>query len=170
MSSGRVAAKRWYREPWPWLLMVAPLMSVIGGIAMVFVSLASNDGLVADDYYRQGLAINQQLTRDSAAAAGHYRAHLLFTPSLDRARVTLSGDTVPRALLMRLSHPTRAGFDRVVTLRAAGHGMYESELPPLAPGRWRVAIEDEGSTWRLAGEWHVPGELSLKLAALPKEG
>ena len=80
------------------------------------VSLANNDGLVADDYYKQGLAINQQLSRQQAAAVGHYRAHVLFTPALDRVRVTLTGDAPPEVLVMRFNHATRAGFDRVLTL------------------------------------------------------
>lgn len=164
------AAKRWYHEPWPWFLMAAPIASVVGGVAMLFVSLASNDGLVAEDYYKQGLAINQTLTRERTAAAGHYRAHVLFTPALDRTRVTLTGDAVPSALVMRLSHPTRAGFDRVVTLLRTGEATYEADLRGIAAGRWNVALEDERSTWRLSGEWRAPGELSLYLSVPPKEG
>lgn len=170
IAPARTNPTPWHREPWPWLLMAAPLMSIIGGITILCVSLASNDGLVADDYYKQGLAINQQLTRERAAAAGHYRAHVLFTPSLDRVRITFAGDVRPDVLVMRFNHSTRAGFDRVVMLKPTSGNTYEAELPPLAPGRWHVAIEDDRSSWRLTGEWQAPQELSLSFPARPKEG
>jgi hypothetical protein len=170
MSPARVNPTPWHREPWPWLLMAAPLMSIIGGIAILFISLASNDGLVADDYYKQGLAINQQLTREQAATAGHYRAHVLFTPALDRVRITFAGDGRPDVLVMRFNHATRAGFDRVVFLKRTSEDTYEAGLPSLATGRWHVAIEDDRSSWRLTGEWQAPQELSLSFPVRPKEG
>jgi hypothetical protein len=49
------------------MLIAPPLVSVIGGIALVWVAIATDDGLVTPDYYRQGIAINQRLTREQAA-------------------------------------------------------------------------------------------------------
>ena len=170
MSPVRTNSTPWHREPWPWLLMAAPMVSVIGGITILMVSLANNDGLVADDYYKQGLAINQQLSRQQAAAVGHYRAHVLFTPALDRVRVTLTGDAPPEVLVMRFNHATRAGFDRVLTLERTSRSTYEANLPALAAGRWHLAIEDDGSSWRLTGEWQAPHELSLSFPARAQEG
>jgi hypothetical protein len=47
--------------------MVPPFASVIGGIALAWAAIASNDGLVTPDYYRQGIEINARLTREQAA-------------------------------------------------------------------------------------------------------
>ncbi|RPI42555.1 MAG: hypothetical protein EHM59_17550, partial [Betaproteobacteria bacterium] len=52
--------KPWYREPWPWLLMAAPAAAVLAGAVTLALAIQSYDGLVAEDYYKQGLAVNQQ--------------------------------------------------------------------------------------------------------------
>jgi hypothetical protein len=152
----------WYREPWPWLLMAGPALVVAAGAATLWLAMASNDGLVADDYYKRGLAINQSLQRDLAARAGGYQAHLLADAG--RVRVTLSGEGTPAALRLTLAHPTRAGLDRTVRL-APRAGGYEGEVGALAPGSWHAALEDEGGNWRLHGVWRVPQQHALRLEA-----
>jgi hypothetical protein len=149
---------RWYRSKWPWLLMAAPAFAVFGGVATLLFALSSSDGLVADDYYKRGLAINQTLSRDHAAAAGHYRARVMFNESLDRVRVVLSGDTAPAALTLRLVHPTRAGRDRVVALARRAAGVYEGALEPVVAAHWSVSVEDSAGAWRLSGSWLASGE------------
>ena len=154
----------WYRSKWPWLLMAAPAFAVVGGAAMLMLALASNDGLVADDYYKRGLAINQTLSRDRAAEAGHYRARVMFNPAFDRVRVIVSGDAVAAALTLRLVHPTRIGQDRVVALTAQPGGVYEGAFEPVAAERWGVSLEDAAGAWRLAGSWRAADGPVLELA------
>lgn len=60
-------AKPWHQQLWPWMLIAPPLVSVIGGIALVWVAIATDDGLVTPHYYREGISINQRLTREQAA-------------------------------------------------------------------------------------------------------
>jgi hypothetical protein len=60
-------ATPWYRQLWPWLIMAPPFVSVIAGIALAWTAVVSNDGLVTPDYYKQGIEINQRLTREQAA-------------------------------------------------------------------------------------------------------
>lgn len=45
-------AAPWYRQLWPWLLIAPPLASVIGGVALLWIAIASNDGLVTPDSTR----------------------------------------------------------------------------------------------------------------------
>ena len=59
--------KPWYREPWPWLLMSGPAIVVVAGIITTVLAVRTHDGLVVDDYYKQGLAVNKDLSRDLAA-------------------------------------------------------------------------------------------------------
>jgi hypothetical protein len=139
----------WYREPWPWILMAGPAAVVAAGAITLWIAFAGADGLVAGDYYRQGLAINKVIAREQAAA------RLGIGAELERRsgslRVRLQGAS-PDALFVHLAHATRAGYDARLRLARKLDGWYEAALPELPPGRWRVAIEDPQGRWRIAKE------------------
>ena len=141
--------KPWYREPWVWGLMAAPAAALFGGVAMLWLALESADGLVAEDYYRQGLGINKVLAREEAARAQGISADLSLQE--DRISVTLKG-AQPEALFAHLVHATRAGQDLRVRLAPGKDGTYSATLPPLPAGRWRIVIEDPRASWRIARE------------------
>jgi hypothetical protein len=153
----------WHREPWPWALIAGPAAVIVAGGITIWLAVSSNDGLVADDYYRRGLAINQVLIRDRVAATLGMRATVTEDAS-GALRVSLAGGNAPPpALRLRLVHPTRAGDDRTLALSRAGHGVYRAEPAPLPAGRRRVILEDEAGTWRLSGEWTLPAATALEL-------
>ena len=62
-------ARPWYREPWPWLLMAGPAIVVVAALVTAYLAVSSDDGVVADDYYKRGLVINRVLEREQRAAA-----------------------------------------------------------------------------------------------------
>jgi hypothetical protein len=47
--------------------MLMPATAVVAGFITLWLAITSFDGLVADDYYKQGLAINQTLAKIVAA-------------------------------------------------------------------------------------------------------
>ena len=141
--------KPWYREPWPWLLMAGPAAVLVAGAATIWIAFASADGLVAEDYYRQGLAINKRLSREAAARQLGLDASVTFPEG--RIRVELKGQS-PEALFVHLAHATRAGHDQRLRLAPAGAGAYETSLPPRAAGRWRIVVEDPRGSWRIVKE------------------
>ena len=138
----------WYREPWPWLLMSGPAAVLVAGAVTTWIAFASADGLVVDDYYKQGLSINKRLAREEAARKQGISAAVSLQK--DVLRVRLSG-AAPEALFVHLVHATRAGHDQRLRLAPAG-GAYEAALPPLAPGRWTMVIEDPRGSWRIVKE------------------
>ena len=152
----------WYREPWPWLLMAGPAIVVVAGFFTLALAIQSADGLVADDYYKEGKAINKMITRDAVAQKLGYRAQLNLTAA---GTVTLSFvDALPAsgALRLTLHHPTREGFDRQFLLTRATDGSYSAAMPPINASRWSMTLEDEASTWRLTGDWRA-GEKTVAL-------
>lgn len=142
------AAPRWYREPWPWLLMAGPAAVLAAGAATIWIAFASADGLVAEDYYKEGLAINRVLAREEAARRLGVSGELSFAPG--RLAVELKG-AAPEALFAHLAHATRSGHDLRLRL-APDKGVYAAQLPPLPAGRWRIAIEDPRGAWRIVKE------------------
>lgn len=153
----------WYAVPFVWLLIALPLASVVGGFAMLYLAVASNDGLVVDDYYRHGKEINRALDRDRAAAALGLRALLLLDERRHAARVllNLSRERLPQQLEVIFQHATRQGFDRRLLLMRAEGGAYETVLEGLAPGHYYIQLAT--GTWRLVGSIHLPQDARAEI-------
>ena len=144
------AGRPWYREPWPWLLIVPPAIAIVAGVVTIWLAIASADGLVADDYYKRGLAINQDLRRDTIAAERGIDAAVSLRDAV--LRIELSGNAAPEALFVRLVHAARAGHDQRLRLPLIAAGIYETALDALPPGHWRVVVEDPQGQWRVVKE------------------
>ncbi|MEF8761512.1 MAG: FixH family protein [Candidatus Accumulibacter sp. UW25] len=118
---------------------------IIAGFITAYLAVISNDGLVEDDYYKQGLTVNQRTARDQRAGELAIEADLVVGGSGDRIRALLRGNEefqLPEALTLRIVHPTRPGFDQAVVLRSEGGGVYAGvltagagSLAPCARGR-----------------------------------
>jgi hypothetical protein len=144
-----MTSKAWYREPWPWILMSGPAAVIVAGAVTTWMAFATEDGLVADDYYKRGLAINAVLRREQAAAQRGIDAQVVR--SAGRVRVLLRG-VEPPVLFLSLVHATRAGNDLRLRLERAPDGSYAAALPPLAAGHWRAVVDDPLGEWRVVKE------------------
>jgi hypothetical protein len=142
--------------------MAGPAATIVAGAVTVWLAVSSADGLVADDYYRRGLAINQEIRRDQAvldlgiaasveARDGVLRVRLNFSRQAPAAsRQPSAAD--PELLLAQLVHATRAGHDQRLRLARVAPGLYEAVLPALPAGRWRLVLEDPRREWRIVKE------------------
>ena len=154
----------WYREPWPWLLGAPPVVAIVAGTITIGIAVGSFDGVVADDYYRQGLAINRVIEREAHASSLGITAQVLFNPSGDRVRVTVSGDVAPaQSLQLALVRSARAGNDQRVRLEPIGPGLYEAQLERPVSGRWQLQLEDGERRWRVSGQTMLPAEGAIRL-------
>jgi len=141
---------KWYREPYVWLVISIPITAVIAGTVTAWLAVRSDDGLVADDYYRQGLEINKTLARDQAAGSYALEAQVAFDQEKKLLHVTLRGNDqfhVPETITLTFLHPTRGGLDRRVMLRRVSGAIYEAALPELPAHHWYLQIEADD--WRI---------------------
>lgn len=149
--------KPWYREPWPWILMAGPAAVIVAAVFSAYLAISTSDGLIADDYYKQGLAVNKTI-----ASSEYARKHGLsvglriieggFAMKLSARDKAFAS---PKSLVVTLSHPTRAGMDQTSTFELTGDS-YVGKLRLPASGHWIVLIEDEPKTWRLLGNVVLP--------------
>jgi hypothetical protein len=129
--------------------MSGPAAVLVAGAATTWIAFAGADGLVADDYYRRGLAINKVIAREQEAGRLGITAGVFLEEKV--LRVKLNGAN-PEALFVHLAHATRAGHDIRLRLAPVSPGAYEAALPELPRGRWHVVIEDPRGTWRIVRE------------------
>jgi hypothetical protein len=157
----------WYREPWVWLMIAFPLSAVIGGVITIYLAVVTSDGLVVDDYYKRGKAINMVLARDVAAA--HYQLRASIDIDLRDNRVQLLLESaiaeLPETLTFSLLHPTRPGHDQIIILQHAGEGVYHGSIDELDRSKWYLQLEADD--WRLSGSVQIPQSGSLVL--LPED-
>ena len=50
-------AKPWYRQLWPWLLIIPPAAAVIGGAFTLYLAITRPDVLVRQDCVRDGVVM-----------------------------------------------------------------------------------------------------------------
>jgi len=166
-------AKPWYRQFWPWFIMVPPAASVIGGVLTFFLA-GGEPSMVVDDYGRIAMATEQRAERSRHAEELGLAARIMLESgpsgqSGGQARqvtVTLTqragaGDRTGD-LVFKLIHPLREEQD--LTIRLTGsRGQYVGHLEFL-PGRYYVSLADLAGTWRLTGEL-TAGTTLLELSA-----
>ncbi|MBL8449136.1 MAG: hypothetical protein E6Q99_06975 [Elusimicrobia bacterium] len=156
----------WYRERWPWILMAGPLAVVIAGAVTLWLAVRSFDGLVEDDYYKQGLEVNRRLQRDHKASDLGLAADLMVSGSQVRVIVLARAPAqLPATLNAKFIHPTQSGQDRQAVLAAEGQGLYGGKLSAEISGRWIVTLEEPGGSWRLQGEWQSGTQEALRLGS-----
>lgn len=157
----------WYKQFWPWALITLPTVAVIASIATLMIAMHEPDGVVADDYYKRGLAINQVIERDERATAMGLAAAITLNAEQGKSMVVLTA-RVPlddETISLKFLHPTRAHQDYEVHLKRVAAGVYLGAFKSLAAGNWHVHIEAEDDTWRLIGRLQQPQETSARLTA-----
>ena len=153
----------WYREPWVWLMIAFPMSAVIGGMITIYLAVTTSTGMVVDDYYERGKAINLVLARDEAAARYQLRASidLDMRDNLVQLQLESAEASMPKMLTFSLLHPTQPGRDQVIMLRHAGDGVYYGDIDEVARGSWYLQLATDD--WRLSGKLQVPAVETLVL-------
>ena len=103
-----------------------------------------------EDYYKTGLAINQQLEKQRIATDRSLIAELSVLDERLQLRITGLDGMPP--LRLRLFHPLEADRDFSVTLQASAPGLYVAALPAAVAPNWHWALDDGAdSVWQLDG-------------------
>lgn len=146
--------------------MAGPGLVIVAGAITVWLAVDSYDGLVSDDYYKQGLAVNQRIHRDKEAGRHGAQAELIRSDNNLRLFLRMKdGSALPPSIVVKITHPTRAGLDQNLTLVAEGQGLYAGKLTSDISGRWHVVLEDTAGQWRLMGDWRADQAEPLLLVA-----
>lgn len=152
----------WHREPFMWLVVGIPLLTVVAGLSTVYIAHKHSDTIVSDEFRKEGLAIQHDPTRDLAAARIGAHAQLDIAPDRLRVRLNLANGTSPSSLVAVLSHATRAELDRLIVLSRTSDGAYEARFEALDAGHWYVEVSPSDRSWRLRGNFStIPTQLEL---------
>ena len=154
-------SKPWHKFPLVWMMFAIPFSAVIMGVVMIWLAVDTDDGLVADDYYKQGLAINDVISLDKKAAELGLSAIIEFDNDARIIRLRFEKgllEAYPKSLPLQLQHATRENSDISVLL---DHGIDDQYIghvgQSISEGIWYFEISDKESdaNWKLKARSHV---------------
>lgn len=124
---------------------------------MIWISVETADGLVTDDYYKQGKAINEVLVRDKKAAELELSAVITFDNSDSVVNLQFDKGLLeyyPQTLTLNLQHVTRERNDLNVLLHHGIGDRYIGHLThKVSEGIWYFGIDKE--EWKLISRHYV---------------
>ncbi|WP_394205983.1 FixH family protein [Shewanella waksmanii] len=138
----------WYKQFWPWFLIVLPLIAVVASFNLLFLSIEHRDSLVSEDYYKDGKRINMDLRAINQAKQLGLQYELL----VDDNNLTLTqhgGEPYLAALTVQFFHPTIKDRDFSNVITADGNNQYHIALDNPLTGSWEVRIEGFDKSWRI---------------------
>lgn len=151
--------RRWYQEPMVLMVIAIPATAVVVSMAFLTAAIVSWDGLVVDDYYKQGKEINKRLARDQHAAQLGLGATLHSEAGSEILTLTISAkDNAEQSLgpsvRVNYVHRTRQGFDREFVVEQIASGVYTGTGEVPHSGLWSIHIE--APHWRLTAKRQLP--------------
>lgn len=166
-SFEQTPALPWYRHFWPWFILALLGSVVIASFVTLYIAIQNSHTLVSDDYYKEGLAINQQLARQQEAQKQSVSAQLQFAGAQGLLHVQLRGDLpeMPESLTLHVLHPTDQAGDQQVALTRVADRFYQAALPALASHAWQLQLMPADQSWRLDGRIDLSQTDSIELSA-----
>ena len=151
--------------------MAGPAVVIVAGFVTAWLAIKSNDGLVEDNYYKVGLAVNQQLQQKKLAGELGLQAELSYDKSTNTIRILLTGiqaSALPEFLQLKLIHPTRKGEDQTVEVKREGKSFLGQLLAIPSTGRWNVILDDPVAGWRMDTVWDMRADRHVMFTAKPQ--
>lgn len=155
----------WWRIPMVWFIIVLPLSAVVGSFVTWWIASQRFDGLVSEDYYKEGMAIHQVFERNAQARAMGLSARLRVEgETLELYLTSNNRPAFAQDLKLTIVHPTQSGEDLELDLWPVAEGVYRAVLPPMHAARRQLVLEPGDRSWRLTGQWQAPfsGERMLR--------
>ncbi|WP_340677826.1 FixH family protein [Paraglaciecola sp.] len=160
----QVAEKQsWYKQFWPWFLIVIPLSSMVLSFSMLHLAFNGEDSLVQDDYYNEGRAINLDLHKVEQARLRNIETQLQFDQSSVYLEI-IKGDVGDgSALTLDFFHATQEFKDFQVTLIKDAKGLYRGSIDQAIDGKWRISLHPHDDSWKIQQVVYLPQSKAVLL-------
>ncbi|WP_199608619.1 FixH family protein [Flocculibacter collagenilyticus] len=146
----------WYKQFWPWFIIILPLTAVVAGIITLFIALDKSPEMVVDEYYKKGKAINLDLSKYHQAE----KMGISMALAISDSELAVNFTKVPRqpisALKVAFYHPTLANKDFSLLLTSDAHGTYRHQLEQPITGAWDVTLSPHDDVWKLRQRVALP--------------
>lgn len=141
--------KVWYKQFWPWFLIIVPLTSMILSFTMMNLAFTGEDSMVIDDYYKEGRAINLKIQKLQQAQNLNISTKTqVFSDYVEV--IFISGEPENgEALTLDFFHSTQKFKDFSVTLFRDANGVYRAPLTEDILGKWQLSLHPFNENWKI---------------------
>lgn len=151
------ASQKWYQQFWPWFLIALPSAVVIASIITIVIAVRHSDSLVVDNYYKEGLAINQENALDRGAVDRRLSARMTLRGGEIEVQMGPSSQLNTEYLQILWQHPTNQAQDFSTVLTRVSSRRYQGYSEFHISGRWYLQLQSantagQHSEWRLRSE------------------
>lgn len=168
MNTTPTDTKPWYKQFWPWFVLAIPGSAVVMGVALVYVASQNQVSIVKEDWYKDGLAINQRIDKQLKAKELGLTATIQLSretgaltvriPQLDNEKET--------TLQLNLVHPTLAEGDETLHLTRTPDGSFWAKTDGNKKGFFYLQIMNQAHDWQLDGAINFNNQqVSVELTA-----
>jgi uncharacterized protein len=148
---------QWRTNGWVWMVILIPFTAVLFGILMFTMAGLYPDDLVSDDYYKDGMAINDIILRESRART----LDITVSIELVDSEAVLTTNARDSAIVLTLRHVVDAAKDLQVVLLPKDSTTYAAsnrQLEQLLRGEgiWYVEIQGADEDWVVKQRINTP--------------
>ncbi|WP_039976852.1 FixH family protein [Vibrio jasicida] len=153
--------KPWYKQFWPWFLIILPLTVVIWTIVTVVVFANNSVSLVAEDYYKKGKGINIDISKMNVARDLGLNATV--SSDVNTVVISFNKGELPHfpALTATFTHRTLPDRDFTKLLTADAKGNYRLTQEDSIQGPWFVELEPHNKEWMIQGRVEFPAQPTI---------
>ena len=156
--------KPWYKQFWPWFLILLPATVVCWTIITVMVFSQHSVSLVTEDYYKKGKGINIDLSKMEVAKALRLRTNVISTEK--QVVIELDKGTLHHfpALQVMFAHRTLPDRDFTQLLTADAKGRYRFVVEQALQGPWFIELTPYDQSWLIQGKVTFPSAVATPLS------
>jgi len=144
---------------WGWKIVVIYTGFVVMTLAMVFYFMGEKVDLVADDYYKQEIAYQDQIDKMSNTQALEQPLTLDFDRNTHSASLQFPSNQVSTGLkgTIHLYRPANSSEDKVIDVLTDTSGIQVISLEGFSRGLWKIKVN-----WNSGGkEFYIEKILTL---------
>ncbi|MGK0304750.1 MAG: hypothetical protein ACI8UG_000493 [Gammaproteobacteria bacterium] len=141
--------KVWYKQFWPWFLIIVPLTSMVLSFTMMNLAFTGKDSMVIDDYYKEGRGINLKIKKLQQARSLNISTKTqVFADYVEV--IFISGEPENgEALILDFYHSTQKFKDFSVTVLRDANGVYRAPLTDNMLGKWQLSLHPFNGDWKI---------------------
>jgi hypothetical protein len=156
----------WYKQFWPWFIIALPATAVIASSHLVYTAINNKPEMVLTNYYKEGMAINEEISTEKLADTLDINADLIVIDNTIEVRLRGRLAKPPANITLVFQHPIEVARDMTVVAVRGADDVYRTTTA-IAPFRWYVSIEgidqDSMAMWLIKGEIDLSHENSATL-------